>query len=148
MITKHITVNGIDGHQYQIGVTLLELDDLSTIRKKVLNTWYRDVKEDMDLQLGMVWPRTCAICGDPLGAAWDAHHAILSRGDVLRKYRPMIDNPLNILSVHNACHLSSPPTREFAWEFLCERYGKELVSLWYYDIMAPVFKSGEVPRRF
>ena len=145
MIQTTVPVQYKDGI-YPYNVEWLEMDDLELMTGDALKVWRPNIKEKLDWVFGNLRPRICLVCGKPF-SVFDAHEAILSRNDV-RGWKGhkklLIMSELNILPLHHVCHLHSPPSREAAWKYQEEFYGRELLKQWYYSLP---FKVGP-PRLF
>ena len=133
------------GGRYKYNVEWLEFDDLDLMTTDALKVWRPNLKEKLDWVFGNLRPRVCLACGEPFDV-WDMHESILSRNDVRGWKWPkklLIMSELNCIPLHHTCNIDHPPSREAAWEYQKEFYGRDLLERWYYRLP---FKVG--PPRF
>ena len=119
---------------------------LEDIGKTKMNNWSFHVRDSIDFIFSHIRPRVCMICGKSF-SGFDLHHGILSRRDVQgwpRLRRCLINVEMNLIPLHSVCHMDRPPSREAAWEYQMEFYGRDLLDQWYYHLP---FKIGP-PRLF
>jgi hypothetical protein len=127
----------------ELEIVLWESEDKLTV-----DEWKRfsdELRLRIDWLYGGVRDRICLVCGQPF-QDFDLHHAIVSRKDVMgwsKKRRKLINVELNLIPLHNRCHLQNPPSREVAWAFQSDFYGEDILELWYYSLPFKIF-----PRRF
>jgi len=135
------------GMFYPYNVEWLELDDLELMTGDALTAWRPNLKQKLNWVFGNLRPRTCLVCGKPFGV-FDMHEAVLSRNDVRgwkKTKKLLIMSELNCLPLHHSpCHMDYPPSREEAWKYQEEFYGRKLLEQWYESLP---FKDGP-PRLF
>lgn len=145
----------INRQRHIISVEWISHNDLPILDKHIAREWYSKVKHDMDSFYGRTRPRICLACGGQF-TLFDVHHAICSRRDVQGctwgRGTPysnqvarllLITNAMNCLPLHHSCNTDRPPSREAAWQYQMEFYGRELLERWYLSLP---FKIG--PPRF
>ena len=136
----------INQQRHVISVEWISHSDLETLDKKVAKEWYSKVKHNMDSFYGRLRPRICLACGNNF-ASFDTHHAICSRRDVQGctwgRGTPysnqlarliLIPNIMNCLPLCHTCNTDHPPSREAAWEYQMEFYGRDLLEQWYFSL--------------
>lgn len=150
MQKRSIKVHALSGSLHIYDVTWLEMCDLESGNhddkiQETLQFWYSDIKEKLsEWTYNVFRSRTCMICGKNM-TTFDAHHAIVQKNDWTRKKRLLIDCELNLVPLHNQCHLESPPSRQECWDYNVEFYGEDLMRDWYEQLP---WKQGHPPRRF
>ena len=131
--TIQTSYNGII---YPYNVEWLQLEDLGIINGEALTAWRPNLKQKLNWVFGNRRPRTCLVCGEPFGI-FDMHEGILSRNDV-RGWKGtkklLIMSELNCIPLHHKCHMDRPPSREAAWEYQMEFYGRDLLERWYFGL--------------
>jgi len=114
----------------------LELSDIYGMPGGFAEHWRFTVRDKINWLFTEVRPRMCLVCSEPF-TTFHLHHALVSRQDV-RGWKPnlrlLIDTELNLVPLHEDCHLSSPPSREDCWDYQCSFYGQEIMKKWYYDL--------------
>lgn len=134
------------GVSYKYNVEWLGLGDLELMTGEALRVWRPDLKEKLDWVFGNLRPRVCLVCGKPF-SVFDMHEGVLSRNDARGWKWPkklLIMSELNCIPLHHSCNTDRPPSREDAWQYQAEFYGRELLERWYFGLP---FKAGP-PRLF
>jgi len=124
--------------------------DVKLNSKKQVGEWQHTLRK----HLYQVRGGCCDKCGRLLSLhafrglpnAVETHEAIASKADVRGWRLPRkawIFTEVNTLVLCPTCHRPQPPTRQWSWDYMCERYGVEAMERWYYGLPWKV-----KPRRF
>ena len=103
--------------------------------------------------------RRCDKCKKPLSlyaytmtskelASLETHEGIVSKANLMGQRLPKkayIFTEVNTLILCPTCHRPNPPDRQWAWDYLCEFYGEEIVRTWHEGLQ---WKTGRPPRYF
>ena len=112
--------------------------------KAHVSVWKHMLRKHLRRVRGM----RCDKCGKSVyNVHFETHEALVTKNDAKGWRLPQkawIFTEVNTLILCPTCHRPQPPTREWAWKYLTERYGDK-VSEWYYGLP---WKTGSPPRRF
>jgi hypothetical protein len=127
-------------------ICILEhIDVVKGINGKYIKAWWSNLREKLNWVYGTIRPRICLVCNKEM-QYYDLHHCICSKQNVRGwdvDHKILIDTELNLIPLHNWCHIATPPTKDKCWEYQCEFYGENIMSEWYYSLPFKV-----LPRRF
>lgn len=73
----------------------------------------------------------CEFCG---GRACDLHEGIVSRGDMMGlsgKQKVIAYATTNLFILCEICNREHPPSKDWAWQRSCKRYGEPAMREWY-----------------
>ena len=120
-------------HNFELEAEWLELSDVYGMRTGFPEHWKFTIRDKIDWLFTEVRPRACLVCGRNFGT-FHLHHGLVSRRDS-QGWKPplrlLLDTEINLIPLHESCHLSSPPSRGMCWEYQCDFYGQEILELWY-----------------
>lgn len=136
-----LCIMGADGQEKTINIKSLDPAKNEWLTNDDIYIWRQIVKRALCEQRG--WRSD--LSGKRL-IACHMHEGIVTRATVPKsvKWHYLIFHPINLFLLLPEEHIPQPPSREWAIEKACQRYGQSTVFYWFHNLP---WKSGNPPFR-